>query len=782
MSTHATVLKLLVSLGYTNTKGCCHGVSLRWLEACLIGEEHLFAKRINTIVSGGEGLANSIHAVKEKKGRNLTKKDRMLLDVLAFYESLEIYHSPEEHFSLFNAPLAQPDIEAVSYYASSDAIKSLGGLVRVYSEPGIYTKEEIKEYLNNLGVIIESTCATSKDPLGIVLSSDNHTVALIYKPGAGWRFMDINQYPSQAFKIDETDLLAQRIVAGFKESSSPYSAFNTSVFTTANHLQLINLKEKFDQFVTSHQLTKKITARVANEINLAYIAAQHGHLSVISELAKYGTDLNKANNNGTTTSFMAAQNGYAPIIAELAKHGADLNKARKDGVTPAIMAANNGHAQVITELAKYGVDLNKVDNDGQTPAFRAAQNGHAPVIAELAKHGSDLNKARKDGITPALMAANNGHAPVIAELAKHDADLNKVDNDGQTPALLAAHNGHVSVITELAKHGADLNKASNKGATPAFIAANNGHAPVITELAKYGVNLNEADENGTTSALLAARNGHVLVITELAKHGADLNKASNEGVTPAFFAAQNGHAPVIAELKRLGADFNIPYTSTVDKLRQFASSKGKSVIARMEQFINQQLFIDPERQTISMTPDQIAFVMGHGGIMQLQKKDAEEHDFNQAVAQISRDKNNVDLTIKPYLGHLITQVNTLKKEGKESTADLTQVLVATHERLHNKLDVASYKDLAEKVQGKPSAGMKILGGIMIGLGATIVALGVITTAFWGPLNTLIIGAGALTTVAGFGFFKAGTQKGLSKIMDDISEQQSLSTNANSFNA
>ena len=37
----------------------------------------------------------------------------------------------------------------------------------------------------------------------------------------------------------------------------------------------------------------------------------------------------------------------------------------------------------------------------------------------------------------------------------------------------------------------------------------------------------------------------------------------------------------------------------------------------MEQFIDQQLLLAPERQAISMTPDQIAFIMGHDGIAKL---------------------------------------------------------------------------------------------------------------------------------------------------------------------
>ncbi|WP_148263575.1 ankyrin repeat domain-containing protein, partial [Legionella drancourtii] len=345
MSTHTIVRKLSVSLGYrNNTTGRCHGFSLRWIEACLLGEEHLFAERINTIVSGAEVLVNSIQTVKEKKGQDLTKEDMTLLDVLAFFESLELYHSPSVHFSLFNASLGQLDIEELSYYASSDGIKSLGGLVRIYSEPGIYAKEEIKEYLDSLGLILESTYTASKEPLGIVLSSNNHTIALTYKPESGWGFMDINQYPSLAFMIHETDLLAERIIESFKSDDSPYSAFNTSVFTTGKHLQLCNLREKLEQFVTSPQLIKEMAGRVANEIGLTYIAASHGHVSVITELEKYGADLNKAAPNKVTPTYIAAKHGHISVIAELAKHErVDLNKANNNGETPVLIAANNGH-------------------------------------------------------------------------------------------------------------------------------------------------------------------------------------------------------------------------------------------------------------------------------------------------------------------------------------------------------------------------------------------------------------------------------------------------------
>lgn len=153
----------------------------------------------------------------------------------------------------------------------------------------------------------------------------------------------------------------------------------------------------------------------------------------------------------------------------------------------------------------------------------------------------------------------------------------------------------------------------------------------------------------------------------------------------------------------------------------------------------------------------------------------EEQAYHQAFNQIASDINVVNAAIKPYLEKLLTQIELLKKNGEESTAELTKVLLATHDRLHDQLDVETYKNLAETVQGNTSPGMNLLGGIMIGVGAAIIAFGVIAAVFLGPMNLFTMGAGVLTTAAGFGFFSAGSREGLSKVMIDISEQQSLLT-------
>ena len=150
----------------------------------------------------------------------------------------------------------------------------------------------------------------------------------------------------------------------------------------------------------------------------------------------------------------------------------------------------------------------------------------------------------------------------------------------------------------------------------------------------------------------------------------------------------------------------------------------------------------------------------------------EELEYAKALSQLYSDKKSVDIRLVSHLEQLIAQVEQLKRNGKESVADLTNVLLATHKRLYNEIDAESYKDLAKTVQGKHSAGMKILGGILMAVGAAIVAVGIALTVAVGPLNALVIGAGVLTAAAGVGFFAAGTQKELSKTMNEVNDKQS----------
>jgi len=422
MGIHTNILDALASFGYCeNFDGVCHGFSLRWLEASILGQENVFDERIQNITSNGPELAKLFHKAEQGRWKNLTEEEkRELFDIRAFSESLALFQDSGGFSSIFDAYITQVAIETTSTLASSQGIRALGGLAQIYSEPSIYTPWELGKYLTDLGLIFESY--QSQEAIGVLLSNWNHAIALSYTPGTGWKFMDVNHYPSLSFKQNQTSSLAGLIELGFEGASADYYIpLNTTVLTTGKNPRLEQLKAELGKFKASHVVTEELATRKVKHVGLAFIAARHGHVNVIAELAKHdGVDLNQAINSGETPAYIAAHNGHANVIAELARHdGVDLNKAKNDGATPAFIAAQQGHANVIAELAKHdGVDLNKARNGGATPAFIAAQQGHANVITELAKHnGVDLNKANDGGETPALAAAKKGHANVITELA-----------------------------------------------------------------------------------------------------------------------------------------------------------------------------------------------------------------------------------------------------------------------------------------------------------------------------------------------------------------------------
>ena len=65
---------------------------------------------------------------------------------------------------------------------------------------------------------------------------------------------------------------------------------------------------------------------------------------------------------------MAAQKGHVDVVTALLEHNADPNKAMTDdGATPLAVAAQKGHVDVVTVLLQHNADANKTAIDGATP-------------------------------------------------------------------------------------------------------------------------------------------------------------------------------------------------------------------------------------------------------------------------------------------------------------------------------------------------------------------------------------------------------------------------------
>ncbi len=134
------------------------------------------------------------------------------------------------------------------------------------------------------------------------------------------------------------------------------------------------------------------------------------------------------------------------------------------------------------------------------------------------------------------------------------------------------------------------------------------------------------------------------------------------------------------------------------------------------------------------------------------------------------------------LDKLIEHVKKLKQEKKTPIADLTDALSCTYLRLTNQLDPTPYHDIALKMQGKTSIGLKLLGGLMLTLGITAAILGIVffpalvgvsaavTLSGVGATATAATGVATTSVLFGLGgaaLFANSRQKGLSAAMSKL---------------
>ncbi|MDR3503322.1 MAG: ankyrin repeat domain-containing protein [Legionella sp.] len=457
MNTHDAIINAYVSLGYSiDDQGCCHGTSLRWLEASFLDEEPVFHKRLLKIVAYGQYLKTAIEAVKAKRGENLTKEDKYLLEIQAFMDHLYIFQAPYEQKSLFNNAhsVFQDDIDEASMFASSDAIERLGGLTKVYSHPLIYNEEEITRYLDDLAIAIENHCPLHGKKVGILLSSHTHTIALTYTTGkGGWRFMDINEYPPESLPKDSTQKLAKNIIESLKEHGSPYIAFASKVITVKKDPFINQLTEELSKLRAKHPVTSNL-ARRAEQVNLCYLASEQGDAQIVEETARHGTDIEFTDKDGITPVLVATMYGYDAVVDVLAKQNANLNVVDQvDGWTPMHYAVDDRYTKVITCLAQNHANLNIRAHNGFTPLLLAVNRGNVEAVAELIKFGADLSIS--------LACSIKGFKPKDALSNKRFNTLVKqklVVNDEilLSPQDMAFVDGHEQIVT-LLRHAHRIN-------------------------------------------------------------------------------------------------------------------------------------------------------------------------------------------------------------------------------------------------------------------------------------------------------------------------------------
>lgn len=220
-------LNLYQAMGYGDAAmfgeaGLCHGVTMSWLEACILDEEGIFEAREERIKRySSVDVDNICKKISGEIPLQYDGSDSDVVDLKAYYDRLEMYMFPMKHHALLNARYNQNDFESISELAASEKIQERGGLKKIYSESVIYNHQEIVDYLTDLYHVFEKATqfdSASKESIGIVVHNMNHAIGLAYKSGIGWKFKDTNEEVRVGIYQSSLDI-ATRLVTRFKATN-----------------------------------------------------------------------------------------------------------------------------------------------------------------------------------------------------------------------------------------------------------------------------------------------------------------------------------------------------------------------------------------------------------------------------------------------------------------------------------------------------------------------------------------------------------------------------------
>lgn len=527
--THHELMGLGVLLGYIGLdKGLCVGFSGMWMQAVFAQEEHIFYERLSFIATyknNFPALVADINKAKQNKYPN--EKNIQLLDILGFFDGIQLYLLSSEHNVYFpeSRHVNQTDFQAIFPLVKSILLEE-NEVEVLLDKDYIFTKTSLTAFLNDLAQQLSQTSLA----IPIILGSDNHSVCLKYdRQNSCWHYIDTNDFlrfsnSDAYFRKLNTKSLVDSVFTSFNTTINAF--FNTKLLTI--HKDAV-LKKNMRLLDLNYPIgLEQINSSSSDNVGIFFIACQFGRTELVKELLKpkYKTDINKAYNESATPFFVACKWGDVEIVKELLKpeYKTDIHKAANGGVTPFLVACYYGHLEIIKELLKpeYGTNINKARNEGETPFCFACHRGHTEIVKELLKsnYKTDINKANNKGATPFYAACYQGHIEIISELLKpeYGTDINKANNNGVTPFYIACQKGYLEIIKKLvaSTHFKTLDSVGITGHTPLLVACLYSHPQdLYYELLKNNASMTHKNEANQTALDIAFSTGSQSAISVL---------------------------------------------------------------------------------------------------------------------------------------------------------------------------------------------------------------------------------------------------------------------------
>jgi len=112
------------------------------------------------------------------------------------------------------------------------------------------------------------------------------------------------------------------------------------------------------------------------------LACLNQSLDLVSDLIRFGADVNAAESDGTTPIFHAAFNGNSILVHALLDAGARTDARNEVGQTPLMVAAKSGSVQTVLLLLRFGSTASARDQNGRNALHWASTGGDFDDVIE----------------------------------------------------------------------------------------------------------------------------------------------------------------------------------------------------------------------------------------------------------------------------------------------------------------------------------------------------------------------------------------------------------------
>lgn len=517
MSLNDKITELWNRLGYHDNRinGACHGFTIRWIEACLLGQSHQFDERKKRILELDiESFTIAIQRIKEKTKLNVSvsSEEYHLINLLAFFESMFAFQSALTQRNLLGFSRLR-DIYKISAIASTEEIYQKGGLVTCELEAGNYSRIDLEAWLERYESAIKGI-NTPQNFFVFALSSEMHTVGIMYQKRTGcWVVEDLQNINMNNLPSASKQEVSEQIYMGLKIREADQHAYLRRIKFFRKELQAIeeelaNEKNKsrcvtwandsFEVSVIYDSETRKWRPKDKNQaleldVMVDYLAlwfigftepCPYINMTTTMYLAQHDQ-----NTHRTTQKFQHKLLPYEPSTDWLKRTNAF------DLVIVAVQAGNIDLVKKIMEMHLYG------DASLSDALYHAVCDNDIEVVNVLLTLPNSkrlVNKIIRSDSTPLLVSIENGHVPMTKLLLNLGANPNLSNSVEVTPLALASYKGYLEIVNDLIEAGAILDKQNHSGATALSIAVLCNHVAIVVRLIQARANVNIANHQGIT--------------------------------------------------------------------------------------------------------------------------------------------------------------------------------------------------------------------------------------------------------------------------------------------